>query len=150
MLGWPDQGITIVLHLVLDNEAVQALADAAHPKHGAVLAHFAAVVTRRRRGRDARAVVPTTVRVEAGWDRTRRAAAVVNRLRIVDLPLDADAANRAATIKARAAVSVTDAHIGAVIGALAELRGDRVVVLTSDPDDIRRTAPSVAVTVVPI
>jgi hypothetical protein len=67
--------------LVLDNEAVQALRDERHPKHRQVLAHLAGIVGRRRRGREVAAVVPTSVRVEAGWDRTQPAAAAINRLR---------------------------------------------------------------------
>jgi hypothetical protein len=82
------------------------------------------------------AVVPTSGRVEAGWDRTQPAAAAVNRLRITDHVLDASAANIAAALTdSLAGVSVADAHIGAVVRSLAH---DEVVVLTSDPGDITR------------
>ena len=70
--------------MVLDNEAVQALVELTHPKHRAVLAHVEAVVTSRKRGSATRLLVPTSVRVEAGWDRTRAEAAVINRVRIAD------------------------------------------------------------------
>ena len=123
--------------LVLDNEAVQALRDEHHPKHRQVLAHLAGIVVRRRRGLDVSAVVPTSVRVEAGWDRTQPEAAAINRLRVVDHTLDAAAANIAATIAEGLAVSVADAHVGAVIRSLPH---DEVMVLTSDPGDITRVA----------
>jgi hypothetical protein len=124
--------------VVLDNEAVQALRDEGHPKHRKVLAHLAGIVGRRRRGREVSAVVPTSVRVEAGWDRTRPAAAAINRLRIADHVLDASTANVAAAITdGLPGVSVADAHVGAAIRSLTH---DEIVVLTSDPDDIARVA----------
>ena len=123
--------------LVLDNEAVQALRDEHHPKHRKVLAHLAGVVGRRRRGREVDVVVPTSVRVEAGWDRTQPAASAINRLRVGDHTLDTGTANVAATIARELAVSVADAHVGAAIQSLPH---DEVVVLTSDPDDITRVA----------
>jgi len=123
--------------VVLDNEAVQALRDEHHPKHRQVLAHLAGIVGRRQRGREVSAVVPTSVRVEAGWDRTQPEAAAINRLRVVDHPLDAAPANVAAAIADELAVSVADAHVGAVLRSLPH---DEVVVLTSDPDDITRVA----------
>ena len=123
--------------LVLDNEAVQALRDEHHPKHRQVLAHLAGVVGRRRRGREVDVVVPTSVRVEAGWDRTQPEASAINRLRVGDHTLDTGTANIAATIARELAVSVADAHVGAAIQSLPH---DEVVVLTSDPDDITRVA----------
>lgn len=123
--------------LVLDNEAMQALRDDRHPKHRQVLAHLAGVVTQRRRGRDVSAIVPTSVRVEAGWDRTRPHPAAVDRLRVVDHALDATAAKLAASIADGQQVSVADAHVGAVVRSLSNAE---VVVLTSDPDIITRAA----------
>lgn len=124
--------------VVLDNEAVQALRDEGHPKHRQVLAHLAGIVGRRRRGREVSAVVPTSVRVEAGWDRTQPAAAAINRLRVIDHVLDGSTANVAAAITdGLAGMSVADAHIGAAIRSLAH---DEVVVLTSDSRDIARVA----------
>ena len=121
--------------IVFDNEAVQALSEPDHPKHRVVLAHLAAVAARRRKGRAVTAVVPTAVRVEAGWDRSDPAAATINRFRLVDDALDATAADMAAGIVSRTGVSVADAHVGAVVRRLA---ADEVVVLTSDPHDMVR------------
>jgi hypothetical protein len=124
--------------VVLDNEAVQALRDESHRKHRQVLAHLAGIVQRRRRGREVSAVVPTAVRVEAGWDRTGRAAAAISRLRVADHVLDGSSANVAAAITDDlSGVSVANAHLGAAIRSLTH---DEVVVLTSDPADVRRVA----------
>lgn len=123
--------------VLLDNEAVQALLDAGHPKHRAVIAHFAGVVTRRRRGPTVEVVVPTAVRVEAGWDRSDPSAATANRLRVRDEGLDSASANLAARIRTDGDVSVADAHAGAV---MRTLTSDHIVVLTSDPGDMERVA----------
>lgn len=112
--------------IILDNEAIQALSQSAHAKHRAVVAHLAGVVVRRRKGAAVTAVVPTAVRVEAGWDRSDPRAATINWLRVADRTLDTEAANKAAGIVRRSEVSVADAHIGAVVQTLA----DDVVVLT--------------------
>lgn len=135
--------------VVLDNEAVGALSDPGHHKHRPMLAHLVGVVTRRRRGVATGVVVPTAVRVEAGWDRTAPAAAVINRLRIADVLLDGPSANVAARIVADTGVSVADAQIGAVVRSLAG-SGDDVLVLTSDPQDITRAAGPAGVRVVGI
>ncbi|CCG03603.1 hypothetical protein [Blastococcus saxobsidens] len=135
--------------VVLDNEAVGALSDPGHHKHRPMLAHLAGVVDRRRRGVATGVVVPTAVRVEAGWDRTVPTAAVINRLRIVDVLLDGASADVAAHIVADTRVSVADAHIGAVVRSLAR-SGDDVLVLTSDPQDITRAAGPAGVRVVRI
>ena len=121
--------------VLLDNEAVCALRDVTHAKHRMVLAHLEAVAARRRRGADVRVLVPTAVRVEAGWDRKRPSAAAINRFRVHDQPLDGSTANTAASLVAKLSVSVADAHIGAVVQAL---RDDEIVALTSDPRDVRR------------
>lgn len=120
--------------VVLDNEAVQALTAVTHPKHRRALAHVEAVVVRRRRGRPPEIVVPTAVRVEAGWDRSEPAAALANRLRITDAALDGGAANVAARLATvGSASSVADAHVGATVAGLPQ---GEVVVLTSDPVDM--------------
>jgi len=135
-------------HLViLDNEAVQALASPAHRKHRQALAYAQVIASRKRRVADIQAVVPTTVRVEAGWDRTSPAWAFPNRLRITDIPLDTAAASTAAAIRAQTRVSVADAHIGAVIGAA---QATNITVVTSDPADMRRIAGDKAVTIAAI
>jgi predicted nucleic acid-binding protein len=121
--------------VVLDNEAVAALRDVAHTKHRRVLSHLQAAVGRRRRGHPTTVVVPCAVRVEAGWDRSDPGAAAINRFRVADVPLDAAHADLAAAIVTRDQVSVADAHVGAAV----EVAGwGDVVVLTSDPDDMRR------------
>jgi predicted nucleic acid-binding protein len=119
--------------VVLDNEAVQALTDATHTKHRTVVAHLAGAAARRQRGTVVDAVVPTTVRVEAGWDRSTPGVAAINRFRVRDHVLDTPAANLAASIQERCGLGPADAHIGATVRSVSS--GD-VVVLTSDPTDI--------------
>jgi hypothetical protein len=133
--------------VVLDNEPVQALADPAHPKHRRALSQVQVVASRKRRAVPISVAVPTAVRVEAGWDRTSPAWAFLNRLRIVDIPLDAAHANLAAGIRYRSRVSATDAHIGAVVQAAL---ADEITVVTSDPADMRVAAGDRAVTIVAI
>lgn len=133
--------------VVLDNEAVQALASPHHPKHQKVLGHMEAVERRKRQATAISLVVPVAVRVEAGWDRTSPQWAFLNRLRITDIPLDAVHANAAAAIHEQAKVSVADAHIGA---ALQSAPSADVTVITSDPVDIRKVAGDRPVTVVAI
>lgn len=128
--------------VVLDNEAVQALIDPGHHKHRAALAVVEATAARnRRRAGAARLVVPTTVRVEAGWDRRAPASATINRLRITDADLDRDTADQAVRLRLRLGVSVADAHLGAVIAVAPEPR----TVVTSDTDDLRRIADELEV-----
>lgn len=135
-------------HLViLDNEAVQALGDPTHAKHRRVLSHIQVTVIRKRRAVAIRTVVPTSVRVEAGWDRTAATSAVLNRLRIDDVVLDDHHANLAVQIRARTDVSTVDAHLGAVISATPD---QRITVITSDPRDIRAVADGRDVIVVTI
>lgn len=133
--------------IVLDNEAVQALADPAHAKHRRVLSHVQVAAGRRRRAAQISIAVPTAIRVEAGWDRTSPSWAFLNHLRIADVPLDAEQTNSAARIRAAERISVADAHVGAVIQASP---ASAVTVLTSDPGDIRRAAGDRKVTVVSI
>ena len=133
--------------VVLDNEAVQALSDPAHKKHVHVISHVRVVADRKSRGLSIRIVVPTAVRVEAGWDRNVPAWAFLNRLLIGDITLDGLSANIAASIRQDARVSVADAHIGAVIAAATAAK---VTVITSDPEDIRRLAADKEVNVVSI
>lgn len=135
-------------HLVLlDNEAVQALADPAHPKHAHVVSHVQVVASRRRRAMPVSMAVPTAIRAEAGWNRNSPAWAFLNRLRITDIPLDAPCANAAADIRKDALVSVADAHIGAAVQAAS---AGRITVITSDPADMRRMAGDKGVTIVTI
>jgi hypothetical protein len=123
--------------VVFDNEAVQALAAPSHCKHRRVLAVVEAIAARNlRRAGSVRLVVPTVVRVEAGWDRRALGAIAVNRLRVDDALLDTTAANRAACARSALAVSVADAHVAAVLDATA---GPHAVV-TSDAGDLHRIA----------
>ena len=133
--------------VLLDNEAVQALEDPTHPKHRRVVAQAQVVAQRKRRAASIEVVVPTAVRVEAGWDRTASAWAFPNRLRINDMPLDSVHANTAAAIRSRTGVSVADAHLGAVIQSAP---ADRITVVTSDPDDMRLVAGHRQIVVVSI
>jgi predicted nucleic acid-binding protein len=133
--------------VVLDNEAVQALASPHHPKHQRVLGHMEAVERRKRRAGGISLLVPAAVRVKAGWDRTSPQWAFLNRLRITDVPLDAAHANTAAAIHAKARVSVADAHIGATVQSATNAD---ITVITSDPADINRVAGDRPVTVVAI
>jgi predicted nucleic acid-binding protein len=131
--------------VLLDNEAVQALRDPAHRKHQRVLDEVQFAVKRAARTLSVRVGVPVAVRVEAGWDRTAPGWAFINRFPIDDIPLDASYADAAASIAKRARVSVADAHLGAAIQAA---EADRVMVLTSDPGDMRKVAEGRQVSVV--
>jgi hypothetical protein len=133
-------------HLVLlDNEAVQSLRDPAHRHHRRVISHVQVVAGRKRRAADIDVLVPTSVRVEAGWDRTAYTWALANRLRIRDAPLDSAAADVGAAIRRQTGVSVADAHLGA---AIRSSTAERITVLTSDPGDVLRVAGERPVTVV--
>jgi hypothetical protein len=134
--------------VVLDNEAVQALESPTHPKHAKVIAHVQVVAQRKRKANPLDIVVPTAVRVEAGWDGHAPSAALINHLRIVDVPLDSSSANAAAALVERLGVSVADAHIGASIADVAS-RGV-VAIITSDPDDMVAVSGPIPVTIVAI
>ena len=131
--------------VILDNEAVGALASPDHRKHRRAIAHVQVVATRKRRAVSVSVVVPTAVRVEAGLDRTSPAASFFGSLRIADATLDTPAANAAAALRSQTGVSVADAHVGAVIAAS---DAERITVLTSDPGDIETVAGSAPVTIV--
>jgi predicted nucleic acid-binding protein len=134
--------------VVLDNEAVQALQDPARPKHRRVVSLAQVVASRKLRAATIEVVVPTAVRVEAGWDRTSPAWVFLNRLRVADVPLDAARASTAAAIHHRTGVSVADAHLGAVIQSTSA--GQQITVVTSDPGDMRLVAGDRDITVVAI
>lgn len=134
--------------VVLDNEAVQALGTTDHPKHAQVIAHVQVVAQRKRKTIDLDVVVPTAVRVEAGWDRRAPTAALINHLRIADTSLDAASANVAGDLVARLGVSVADAHIGATVRTVVD-RG-AVAIITSDPGDMVAVSDPIAVTIVTI
>ena len=130
--------------VVLDNEAVQALLDPDHRKHRRALSVVEAVAARAKvRSGAVRLVVPTAVRVEAGWNRRSPKAAAINRLRAHDANLDTESADSAAAIRSKLAVSVVDAHLASVLAATA---GPHAV-MTSDPDDMRRIVKHLRLTV---
>jgi predicted nucleic acid-binding protein len=131
--------------VLLDNEAVQALGNPTHRKHQRVLDKVQVEVRRAARTLSVEVAVPAAVRVEAGWDRTSSAWAFLNRFQIADVPLDTAHANAAAGIAERTGVSVADAHLGAVIK---DTDADHVVVLTSDPGDMRAVAEGKPIQVV--
>jgi hypothetical protein len=139
----------VSLTIVLDNEAVHALSNPNHPKHDKVVSHFQVVADRKRKAEQITIVVPTSVRVDAGWDRTAATWALANRLGIADAGLDTARANVATAIRGRigAHISVVDAHVGAVIQSAT---AGRVTVITSDPDDMKAVAETTPVVVVTI
>ncbi|HEX8770078.1 MAG TPA: hypothetical protein VF711_04845, partial [Acidimicrobiales bacterium] len=98
--------------LILDNEAVGALRDPHHRHHRQAMAFLEAHRPVRRADKGRRTVVPTAVRVEAGWDRTAPASAFINRLNIIDVSLDKTAADYAAILLTHQNVSIADAHVG--------------------------------------
>ena len=86
---------TLPTTIVLDNQAVQTLADVRHRKHQRALA-FIEVANQRNshRRQEVGVLVPVAVRVEAGWDRSPRDAALLNRIsRAQDSVLDGRVAN---------------------------------------------------------
>ena len=128
--------------VIFDNEAVQALADVTRRKHRRLLAIVDAVAARNlRRAGSVGLIVPTAVRVEAGWDRHAPGAATVNRLRIQDAPLGTEAADGAARARVALASTVADAHIASTL----ETTSGPHAVLTGDPEDIRRIAQHLGV-----
>lgn len=130
--------------VVLDNEAVQALADPDHAKHRRVLATVEAAASRNlRRAGSVSLVVPAAVQVEAGWDRKQPRTAALNRLRADRPPLTGAGADDAADVVSTLGVSVADAHLAAT---LASTPGPHAV-MTSDEPDVRRGADHVGVPV---
>ena len=124
--------------MVLDNEAVQALADVHHRKHRRALSFIEVANQRSGRRREPVAiVVPVAVRVETGWDRAAPSSAALNRIsRARDIVLDPRAADRAAQLRQNAGVSVVDATVGQA----AEASTRPVAILTSDSKDMHRLA----------
>lgn len=116
--------------LVLGPEAIVALSDPSHPHHRRTLAFYEANRPARRGNKDRRTVVPVSVRVEVGWDRTTPVAGPIDRLNLRDVVLDRAGADRAAALRRRAGASAIDAALGA---ALTGFPGDDVTVITGDP-----------------
>lgn len=123
--------------VVLDNEAIDVLATVNHAKHRQMVARLEAVAARTtRRAGSVAVVVPTAVRVEAGWDRTAPSSAWLNRFGLRDHVLDGPAADIAAREGRALGLSVADAHLAAVLATAPA----PVTVYTSDVDDMRRVA----------
>jgi hypothetical protein len=136
--------------VILDNEAVQALWSADHKKHRRALSYVQVVAVRKRKGRgNAQILVPTSVRVEAEWDRSDPRAAFINLLGIRDAPLGTESANRAAALAGQHHVSVGDAHVGATVLLLPDDSGP-VTIISSDSADMRKVAGTRPVTIVAI
>jgi hypothetical protein len=133
--------------VVLDNEAVEALADVHHPKHMAVLAMVEVTNQRRSRNERLRVAVPTAVRVEAGWHRTDPAAAELNRVsRAADIILDATGANRCVRLRRLVPeASVVDVTV-AQAAETAALQP--VTIVTADAGDLTRLAGHLDIRVV--
>lgn len=126
--------------IVLDNEAVQALVDAAHDKHKGALALLEARTQRNTRAPGSvLAVVPTAVRVEAGVDRTDPAANALGRLRVLDVELTTARADRAARLRTAAGGSTEDATVAEAASSYPEAL---VTVATSDLTDLPRLLPA--------
>jgi hypothetical protein len=139
--------LTLANVIVLDCEAAQAIADAAHPKHSDALAYAEVVEQRKRKHRPCLIVIPTCVRAEACLDHQDRESTLFNRIGVVDVPLDKATASTAAGIRRALGtqVSVTDAHIGATV--LRKFRDDDLAILTSDPDDMALVTQPADVTI---
>ncbi len=127
----------ITRHLVLDAEAASALLSSTpgDPKRAVAVKAVAAANGQR--------VVPTAVRGESGWDRTRPAAANANRLVRTDDVLDRQGADRVAQLRS---LVVTASVVDAAVALAAERvgrAGGVVGILTSDLADLKALAPHV-------
>ena len=131
---------TVVRHVVLDSEAVSALLSRrpSDRRRAEVVLALAAA--------NGRAVVPTAVRVEAGWRRGDPRAAEANRLVTDDDVLDTPGADRAVQLRREVpGASPVDAAVAVAVERLPA--GDVVEVLTSDVGDLRALTDLLAVRV---
>jgi hypothetical protein len=114
---------------------MQSLLDPDNRKHRRVLAAVEAATARAlRQVGSVRLVMPTTVRVEAGWDRCIPAEAAINRLHVDDAPLDRPCCQPRGLLSATLwAFQVADVHLAAVMTSAA----GPVAVVTGDVADIR-------------
>lgn len=96
--------------IILDSQAVTSLADPSHRRHRRVVAMSQAIAGRKRHAAAVEVVVPTSVRVEAGWDRGSVAWVFPHQLCITDFPIDNARANAATAISHHPGISVTDAQ----------------------------------------
>ncbi|MGH3871845.1 MAG: hypothetical protein ACRDSR_10095 [Pseudonocardiaceae bacterium] len=129
----------LVRHLVLDNEAAQALSSSRrHDRRRASV--VAAIVAA-----NGTVVVSTAVRVEAGWRRRDPTTATANRLVSNDVALDRADADRAVQLRRLVpTASVVDATVAvAAERVAADVPCAVVEVLTSDVADISALATHV-------
>jgi hypothetical protein len=124
--------------VIFDSEGINALSDPHSNKHSAALAHIESVSGKHRRSTGGVLLVPTTVRVESGWDRTAASAARLNRFGIDDVDLDPPAADVAARLRRDLRVSPADAHVGAVVARRPAV--DEVTIVSSDTKDMSALA----------
>lgn len=125
----------VVRHLVLDNEAAQALLSTRSddPQRAAVVEAVTAA--------NGRVAVPTAVRVEAGWRRRDPLAATANRLAVGDVPLDGAGADRGVELRRLVpTASVVDSTVAVAAERIGGEGGGPVEVLTSDVDDMTKLA----------
>lgn len=128
--------------LVLDNEALQALADPRHPKHRVMLEKIAAVKYESERGASVRVVTPTAVRVEALVSRQTAVTAALGRFNVQDIALDSTRADRCVALAAAATATAVDATVAAAAESEAHTR--QVTVYTSDVGDLTRLIEQVS------
>lgn len=122
--------------VVLDNEALQALADPRHRKHQVMLEKIAAVKYECGRGASVRVVTPTAVRVEALVSQQNAGTATLGRFRVQEIPLDATRADRCVALAVVARGTTVDATVAEA--AEGEARTRQVSVYTSDVGDLTR------------
>ena len=126
--------------VILDAEAADALSSVHHPKHLVALSFVEGLAQRRQRRPSIKVLVPVAVRVEAGWDRSSPAAAIVNRVSGArDVSLTGAAADRAAELRMALDVSVVDVTVAEA----AESAAQPVVIVTSDVRDMTALAAHV-------
>lgn len=122
--------------MVLDHEAVQALADRHHPKHRVLLEKLAAVRYESGRGASVRVVTTTAVRVEARVARRAAGSAALGSFRVQDVSLDPTRADRCVALSTAASATAVDATVAEAAEDEARLR--LVSVYTSDVADLTR------------
>lgn len=134
-------GARLPAALVLDNEALQALADPRHSKHRVMLEKIAAVKYESGRGASVRVVTPTAVRVEALVSRRTAGTASLGRFNVQDIALDSTRTDRCVTLAAAASATAVDATVAEA--AEGEARTRLVSVYTSDVGDLTRLVAQV-------
>ena len=133
--------------LVLGPEAIVALSDPSHAHHRQVLAFYEANRPARRGNKDRRTVVPVSVRIAVGWDRTTSVAGPIDRLNLRDVALDRAGADRAAALRRAVGATPIDAALGAAISAFPD---DDVTVLTGEPDAVAALTAGAPVNIQPL